>query len=166
MPANKFSEAEAADIVAYLHSMNASAEPETVTGEVARGKTLFDGKGDCITCHTVRGTGGTVGPDLTGVGRIRKADDLTRSILEPNAEVLYSYRSFRGRTRGGDTVTGRVLNEDTFTVQVLDRDGRLRSFLKSDFLQYEFLNESAMPSYRAKLTPAELADLVAYLASL
>ena len=73
---------------------------------------------------------------------------------------------FRGTTRGGSTISGKVLNEDVFTVQIVDRDGRLLSLTKSDLPHYEFLNQSAMPSYGEKLTPVEVADLVAYLASL
>jgi putative heme-binding domain-containing protein len=171
MPPHKLSEGEAANIVAYLHAMHASPEPASLSGEVARGKALFEGKGDCLTCHRVSGAGGSAGrglrgPDLSGVGRIRKSSELARSIVEPDAEVLFSYRTFRGTTRDGATVSGRVLNEDTFTVQIVDGDGDLISLVKSDFRQYEFLNQSPMPSYRDRLTPQELADIVAYLASL
>jgi putative heme-binding domain-containing protein len=100
------------------------------------------------------------------VGRIRKSSELARSVVEPNAEVLFLYRTFRGTSRDGATVSGRVLNEDTFSVQIVDGDGNLISLVKSDFRQYEFLSESPMPSYRDRLTPQELADIVAYLASL
>jgi putative heme-binding domain-containing protein len=171
MAPHKLSEGEAANIVAYLHAMQASPEPASLSGEVARGKALFEGKGDCLTCHRVRGAGGSVGPglrgpNLSGVGRIRKPSELARSIVEPNAEVLFSYRTFRGTSQDGATVSGRVLNEDTFSVQIVDGDGDLISLLKSDLRQYEFLNQSPMPSYRDKLTPQELADIVAYLGSL
>ena len=171
MPRHEFSEAEAANIVAYLRAMHASPEPASLSGEVARGKALFEGKGECLTCHRVRGAGGSAGrslrgPDLSGVGRIRKSSELARSIVEPNAEVLFSYRTFRGTTSGGATVSGRVLNEDTFSVQIVDGDGNLISLVKSDFRQYEFPSESPMPSYRDRLTPQELADIVAYLVSL
>jgi putative heme-binding domain-containing protein len=171
MPRHEFSEAEAANVVAFLHAMRASPEPASLSGEVARGKALFEGKGECLTCHRVRGAGGSAGrslrgPDLSGVGRIRKSSELARSIVEPNAEVLFSYRTFRGTSRDGATVSGRVLNEDTFSVQIVDGAGDLISLVKSDFRQYEFLNQSPMPSYRDRLTPQELADIVAYLASL
>jgi putative heme-binding domain-containing protein len=171
MPRNQFSEEEAASIVAYLHAMHAGAEPSALPGEVARGRALFEGKGECLTCHRVRGAGGNVrpglkGPDLSGVGRIRKSSELERSIVEPNAEVLFSYRTFRGTTWAGATMSGRALNEDTFSVQIVDGDGDLISLVKSDFREYEFLSQSPMPSYRDRLSPQELADIVAYLASL
>lgn len=172
MPAARLSDEEAANIVAYLHDMQSSAEPESVSGDVARGKALFEGKGECLACHRVRrrtsvsASADLRGPSLSRIGRIRKPDELMRSIVDPNAEVLFSYRMFRGTTRDGSTIIGRVLNEDTFTVQIVGLDRRLIALTKSDLTHYEFLNQSAMPSYRDKLTPRELADLVAYLASL
>ncbi len=171
MPASKLSESEAADILAYLHSMQLAPELESLAGDVARGKALFEGKAECIACHQVRRAGGSAspdvrGPDLSGIGRIRKPNELVRSILDPNAEVLFSYRRFRGTTWAGSTITGRVLNEDVFRVQIVDRDGRLVSLTKSELRHYEFLNQSAMPSYADRLTPTEVADLVAYLGSL
>jgi mono/diheme cytochrome c family protein len=63
-------------------------------------------------------------------------------------------------------VTGRILNQDTFTVQLIDSDQRLRSFARTDLRDFAPLKNSAMPSYKDKLTSPELADLVSYLVSL
>jgi hypothetical protein len=65
----------------------------------------------------------------------------------------------------GALVSGRLLNQDTFSVQLMDGAGNLRSFLKSDLKQYGFL-PSAMPSYKGRFTPQELADVVSYLLTL
>jgi putative heme-binding domain-containing protein len=168
MPAAKVSDQEAANIVGYLHKMAAPAEP--AVSAVARGKALFEA--NCVACHRMhRNTIVTAGPEVRGpnlsrIGVIRKPDELRRSILDPDAEVLLAYRTFRGTMRDGSMIVGRVANEDTFTVQIISRDGRLISITKSDLTRFEFLNQSPMPSYRDKLTPGELDDLVAYLASL
>ena len=69
-------------------------------------------------------------------------------------------------TRDGDVVTGRRLNEDTYTVQILDERERLMSFDKTDLQEVTVLSESPMPSYGESLTEAELADLLAYLVTL
>src|SRR5262245_53540613 len=69
MPPNPFSEAQANTIVAYVRSLlggraaNSSAIA-SLTGDPARGKTLFEGKGNCTSCHAINGAGGTSGPDL------------------------------------------------------------------------------------------------------
>ena len=79
--------------------------------------------------------------------------------------MLPQNRSFRVVTRDGRTVEGRLLNQDTFTVQILDGESQLRSFDKTTLGEHGF-TETAMPSFRGKLDSRELADLVAYLTSL
>jgi len=69
-------------------------------------------------------------------------------------------------TKDGTTVSGRLLNQDTFTVQLIDTNQRLRSFLKSDLKEFSFIEKSPMPSYRGKLSSQEVADVVSYLATL
>ena len=61
---------------------------------------------------------------------------------------------------------GRLLNEDTFSVQLLDTTEHLRSFRKAELKEYAFLEKSTMPSYKDRLTAQELSDVVGYLTSL
>src|SRR6266516_740756 len=166
--ANNISEPNAATIVAYLRSM--AAPPATSAalppGDPTRGKTIFEGKGGCTSCHRVGDNGSRTGPDLSQIGGARRGVEIQRSILEPDAEVLPANRSFRLVARDGGTVTGRLLNQDSFTIQLLDSKEQLRSFSKSNLREYAFVNNSPMPSYRDKLSSQELADVVSYLASL
>jgi putative heme-binding domain-containing protein len=168
MPSGTFSDDEAASLVAYLRAMStiAGSASLSASSDVKRGQALVEGKGQCLTCHSIGRAGKKSGPELSGIGRLRKSDELALSIVDPDAEVRYSYRTFRGTTRDGSAITGRVLNEDTFTVQIVDDGGALISLTKSDLRHYEFLKQSPMPSYRNTLTSEELADVVAYLASL
>jgi hypothetical protein len=69
-------------------------------------------------------------------------------------------------TRDGATITGRLLNQDAFTVQLLDSKEQLRSMMRSDLKEFAFIDTSPMPSYKGKLSPEELTDLVSYLVSL
>jgi putative heme-binding domain-containing protein len=166
MPSNNINEINAGNIVAYLRTIATEKRTTSVAGDPIRGKAIFDGKGNCASCHRVRGTGSRNGPDLTEVGGQRRAVELEKSILEPGAAVLPSHRSFRVVTRDGVTISGRLLNHDAFTVQLLDSNEQLRSFQKSNLREYAFVDTSPMPSYRDKLTAEELADLVSYLVSL
>jgi putative heme-binding domain-containing protein len=165
MPPTDMPEAQAARVVAYLRSMSAALRDSSAVGDRARGRALFAGKGTCQTCHSVAGEGGRRGPDLSAIGSMRRAAEIERSILDPAAEVLPQNRSFRVVTRDGRTVTGRLLNQDTFTVQLLEPDGQLRSFDKAALREHGFI-DTVMPSFRGKLDPQELADLVSYLTSL
>ena len=62
-------------------------------------------------------------------------------------------------------MTGRLLNHDTFTVQLLDSNERLRSFDKSALAEHGFL-ASPMPSYRDQFDAQQIADLVSYMSTL
>jgi hypothetical protein len=88
-----------------------------------------------------------------------------RSLVDPNADVQPNHRFYEVTPKRGDTVTGRLLNHDTFTVQLFDQAGQLRSFDKADLRAFGFV-DSPMPSYRDKLSAQALADVVSYLVSL
>jgi hypothetical protein len=86
--------------------------------------------------------------------------------MNPDAEVAPSNRFVRVVTKAGVTVTGRLLNHDTFGVELIDAQENLRSFEKSDLREFTFLEHSPMPSFRGKLTDTELSDVVTYLTTL
>ena len=165
MPPANLSDSQAHQIVAYLRSLAASTDTAGNPGDLAKGKMLFASEG-CMHCHRVHGQGSRVGPDLSNVGARRKRDDIERSIVDPNAEILPENRYVRVVTKDGTTITGRILNEDTFSIQLIDSKERLMSLQKSDLSSFEFLKNSPMPSYRDKLSGDQLTDLVDYLASL
>ena len=75
-------------------------------------------------------------------------------------------RPIRAVTRDGRVITGRRLNEDTFTVQMIDQDERLVSLEKADLQEFTVLTDSPMPSYGDRLSETELSDLIAYLLTL
>jgi len=165
MPATNMSEDQAKRVVAYLRSVAASKRSTSAAGDAVRGQALFAGKGACASCHRVAGVGSRLGPDLTKIGQLRRTVDLERSLLDPAAEVLPSGRFYRVVTQDGATVTGRLLNIDTFTVQMMDGKEQLRSFVKADLREHGFL-PTPMPSYRSTLNAQEVADLVSYLVTL
>jgi putative heme-binding domain-containing protein len=165
MPANPaMSVEQAAQIVAYLRS-RAVQQTDALAGDAARGKTLFEGRGDCLSCHAVNGTGSPLGPELTKIGALRSAAELQQSLLQPQQQIQPNSRTYAVITREGERVTGRLLNHDAFSVQLLDSDARLRSFMKQDLRQSGFA-ESQMPSLQDQYSAQEIADLVEYLASL
>ena len=164
MPPNNFSEAQASAIVQYLRARASRAAASA--GNAANGRALFTGKGTCTTCHRVNGSGARTGPDLSDVGRLRNSTDIERAMLEPDFAVLPSNRFVRIVTRDGTTITGRMLNQDMFTVQLIDSKEQLRSLMRADLKEFTFLEKSPMPSYRGKLSASEIADLVSYLVSL
>ena len=165
MPATNFSSEQAARVVAYLRSVAASKRGGSVAGDAARGKAVFDGKGSCATCHRVGGMGSRVGPDLSAIGLQRRAVELEQSLLDPEADVQITNRTYRVVAKDGIATTGRLLNIDSFSVQLLDSKEQLRSFMKSDLRDHGFA-ASPMPSFKGRLSGQEIADVVSYLVSL
>jgi putative heme-binding domain-containing protein len=166
MAPSAYTDSELAAIVAYLRNMSSVTLSEIKLGDAARGRSLFVGKGDCDTCHRVGADGPRAAPDLSSIGATRTAATLQRSLLDPSAALLPINRPVRAVLRDGTVVTGRRLNEDTFSVQILDSSERLVSLDRADIREYTVSTEPLMPSYAERLTDAERADLVAYLLSL
>jgi putative heme-binding domain-containing protein len=163
MPPFKFDASELAMIVAYVRNMRTFEDSGTPRGDAARGRAIFEGKGLCATCHRVNGIGPRLAPDLSDVGSLRSAAALEKTLLDPNANILPANRSVRAVTKAGRVITGRRLNEDTFSVQLIDEGERLMSLDKADLREYAVIMGSSMPPYKDKLTAQEIADVVAYL---
>jgi putative heme-binding domain-containing protein len=164
MPAFRLDAAEVAGIIAYLRNMNAVDRGSLVPGDAARGKTIYASQ-NCARCHRIAASGSYVAPDLTDIGAVRSAASLVRSLTDPNSQMFPINRPIRVVTRDGTIVNGRRLNEDTYTVQLIDDHERLLSFTKSDLREMTVQTTSPMPAYRS-LSQAEISDLVAYLLSL
>jgi putative heme-binding domain-containing protein len=165
MPATpNMSREQAVQIVSYLRSL-AISKDAGAGGDAARGKVLFAGKGQCLSCHRVDGTGSRQGPDLSRIGLLRKSTQLVTSLLEPDREVQPNNRSYSIVTREGQRISGRLLNHDAYSVQLLGNDDQLRSFAKADLKSEGFI-ASPMPSVRGTLNDQEVADVVQYLVSL
>src|SRR5262245_35209852 len=166
MPPFKFDQPALTAVIAYLRNMRDFDAKTTLIGDDARGRVVFEGKGECARCHRVNGKGPRVAPDLSDIGAIRTADALRRILIDPDAEMRFANRSVRAVTRDGKVITGRRLNEDTYTVQLIDEQERLVSLVKANLREYGLVRRTAMPSYRDKLAADELADLLSYLLSL
>jgi putative heme-binding domain-containing protein len=107
-----------------------------------------------------------VAPDLSDIGAVRSAGSLQRSLLDPASQTMPINRPVRVVMKDGTIVNGRRLNEDTYSLQIMDDHEHLRAFVKADLREYTIATTSAMPSYRSALSGDEIADLLAYLLSL
>jgi putative heme-binding domain-containing protein len=165
MPPGRFNTGELAGLVAYIRAMR-EFDTRPMKGDRTQGQTIFEEKGNCMSCHRVNGRGSRLAPDLSGIGAIRAPDALERSLIDPTSVMLPVNRSVRAVTREGKIITGRRINEDTYTVQLIDSEERLVSLIKADLREYTVLKTSLMPSYREKLAPGEIENVVAYLRSL
>ena len=167
MPPTPLQSAEVANVIAFIRAgFDPNARPVTL-GTAASGKAIVERTGECLTCHRINGNGSRVAPDLSDIGSARTPDALHRSLTDPSSGMMPINRPVRITMKDGKTIiAGRRLNEDTFTVQLIDENERLHSIAKSDMKAYEVQTKSPMPSYAGKLTASEIADVIAYLLTL
>jgi putative heme-binding domain-containing protein len=164
MPAFDLRSDELDGVIAYIRSGFDPTGVAVKVGDVARGRNLFEGAGNCTTCHRVDGNGPRFAPDLSDIGAVRTPAALQRSLLDPITALLPINRPVRAVTRDGETIFGRRLNEDTYSVQLMDSNGRLRSLVKADLADYEVSGTPTMES--TTLSSDQVTDLIGYLLSL
>jgi putative heme-binding domain-containing protein len=165
MPPFRLDNAEMAGVIAYLRNMNAFDTAAVKPGDAARGRGIFDGKGGCTACHRVGAAGSRVGPNLSEIGSARSAGSLQRSLVDPTSQMMPINRPVHVVRKDGTIVNGRRLNEDTYSLQIIDDRERLHSLLKADLREFTISMTSPMPSYKGTLSDEEIADLLAYLLS-
>lgn len=168
------SDEEIWQVVTYIRSVEVKASAQPV-GNGEHGRELFNGALGCSTCHMIQGKGGRLGPDLTSVGASRSSEYLAESLRNPSRrlaqgifeamkEFPQEYVSVSAVTAEGTKLSGVVLNEDQFTLQMLDTREQLHLLEKDKLRSLEKQRESAMPAYDQKiLSDKDLRDLIAYL---
>jgi putative heme-binding domain-containing protein len=168
MPPFRLSSEEMRGLIAFVRAgLGADPNaPPVKLGNAARGRAIFEGDGKCLDCHRVGSAGSGSGPDLTDVGAARTPAMILRSLVDPTGGMRPINRPVRAVTRDGTVITGRRLNEDTYTVQIVTAEGRLVSLVKKDLRDWSVSQTSPMPSYKESLSAEDLADLLGYLTSL
>ena len=135
-------------------------------GKPAAGKALFDAPGSCISCHRVGAAGAFYGPNLTTVGSRISPAGFRILLNTPPEKIKPENRLYELTLNNGKTFRGKLLNQGPYSIQLLDTDGNLVAYKRSDVRSGQFTDPPQMPSYKGKLTDRQIADLVAYLASL
>lgn len=153
-------------LVSYIGSLRYDPASVELAGDADSGARLFNGAADCSSCHMIEGEGGRMGPDLSRVGENRTPDDLMTALVNPDADVDPRWWQLRVTDREGSVRQGFRMNEDSFSLRIMDENAELWSYPKNRIANYDRIETSTMPSYDGRLTESELDDLVAYLFSL
>lgn len=159
-------DAQVWQLVAYIGSLSTDPANIDLPGSVDAGSNLFAGKGECSSCHMIDGQGGRLGPDLSRVGERRNPEELLSDILSPHEDVAPRWWTMRVTDNTGETREGLRMNEDSFSLRIMDADSNLWSYPKNQIASFDRVEESTMPSYSQTLSDGEVDDLVAYLFSL
>lgn len=153
-------------LVAYIDSLRYDPSSVELAGDADAGRRLYNGKGDCASCHMIDGEGGRMGPNLSRIGENQTPDDLMNALVEPDDEVDPRWWRLRVTGSDGETREGFRMNEDSFSLRIMDSEEQLWSFDKKAIESFERIEASTMPSYAGRMSEDELDDLVAYLFSL
>jgi cytochrome c oxidase cbb3-type subunit 3 len=164
MPAFSLSGLEVWELVTRIRAFGIARGALQIKGDVRSGAAIF--RANCSHCHAVEGEGGLTGPDLTAIGSRRSNAQIRESLNDPDAEVASQYWSIMATTSTGETIRGTRLNEDTFSIQIRDEEGRLVSLSKQNLERFEVIRRSPMPSFAGKLSDTQMNDVIAWLISL
>ena len=155
--ARETAEDKAREIARYRGMVDSSPP-----GEPAHGKEIF--ARTCQQCHTLLGTGGKVGPDLTGSDR-SNLYYILQNIIDPNAVIPNAYRSSTLETKDDRVITGIVTKEDAAAVTIVTASETL-IIPKNDIQSLKQGQISMMPEGLIQsMTDTDVRDLVAYLKS-
>jgi putative membrane-bound dehydrogenase-like protein len=140
-------------------------------GNAERGRQLLaaSAKSDlqCLKCHTVRGVGGQIGPDLSVIGKKGSRENLFDSVLDPSKAIADQYVTWQIETRKGLVLVGLLVEETPDYVTLRDGNGKDQRIARKDIQEKIKSPKSLMPDdLLAFMTEDDLVDLVAYLATL
>jgi len=153
-------------VVTYLRILQGAKNSVKLPGDPARGKTIFFGKAGCTGCHTVAGKGGFIASDLSGYAHTHTVEQIRNEITQPTVSNDRLARVVTATIRNGEKYTGRIRNEDNFSVQLQTLDGTFLFLAKSELETLEYSSQTLMPSdYGSTLSSRELDDIVSYLMS-
>ncbi len=140
---------------------------------VKAGRTFDSGKAaflqaGCGQCHRFAGEGGSVGPDLTGVGKRLALHDLLASVVQPSKVIADGYAATEIETKADEIINGRIVREDDELVIVLPQTATAEAVTirKGDIRRRELSKMSNMPAgILNTLDKTQILDLLAYLVS-
>ena len=135
-----------------------------VPGDVAKGKLLFQQK--CSNCHQIAGVGHVVGPNLQSIVNKSQAD-LLIAILDPNREAQPNFATYVVETQDGKVLNGLLVGDTATSVTLRRAEAKEDVVLRSNIETIVSNGKSLMPEgFEKDVSPAAIADLLAYLKSL
>jgi putative heme-binding domain-containing protein len=138
--------------------------PRVTQDEIAKANKTIQANG-CLSCHRVGHAGSYIAPDLSDIGDNLSSEQIRAALVSPNKEVRPENRTVKMVTNGGTPATGRILNQDGFSVQLITSEGQLETYLKADLRDFTIIPTNPMPSY-TDMRADDLTDLIHYLSSL
>jgi putative heme-binding domain-containing protein len=135
-------------------------------GDCRLGQKIFSNVNgvNCIRCHTIKGQGALIGPDLTGISTKQDRAQIIESVLFPSKLILDGYQQVLFKMTDDDDYSGIVRTETPDTVTVIDSLGMTNLLQKSKIKTRKISQISLMPEgLQTGLSLKEFSDLIAFL---
>lgn len=178
MPAwkGRLSDDDIIHIGAYIGALRGTALDNPAPGDAVKGEVVFWGNGGCSSCHMINGRGGVIGPDLGNIAASRKTTAIHDALTKETHAVFgdggvhlpmvppMDYEPVTVVTRAGKTVEGVMRNQDHWSVQMVDMNGRPHSFDRAALRGVTIRPGSVMPSdYDKRFSAEDFTNLMAFL---
>ncbi len=148
----------------YVHSLNSAAADAVLPGDRNAGRQIFFGKGNCISCHMVFGSGSAIGPDLSNVGSTMTVAELQRVLSQPQTFITPGYQLVNVQLKDGTGLRGFARGRTNFDIQLQDLQGKFHLLTNKDITSIRDEPGSVMKPFGG--SEAERTNLIAYLGSL
>ena len=138
-------------------------------GNAQRGRALFNDeqRTGCTKCHSIDGSAGKAGPDLSFAGDKFPRRELIRAVLEPSSTIAVGYGTTVIETRSGEQVQGIIKQATGGAIELMGADGKSVRVPASDIREQRGSSISLMPEgLEAGLSLAEFTDLIEFLSTL
>lgn len=147
-------------------SQNNPAAASSAGGDAAAGRAVFNTNGGCLACHRVGAKGAVTGPNLSNVGARLTQEAIRRQLTAPSTTIDPKNRLIELVLADGKTQQGKLLNQDPFSLQLLNTSGELVAFQRSQVREIRAVDPPRMPSFKNTLTDQQIDNLVSYLSTL
>jgi PQQ-dependent dehydrogenase (methanol/ethanol family) len=164
MPPFQLPERELQELISFIRALSAPAIENAVTGDIASGEAFFFSRGNCASCHMVKGRGGLLGPDLSDLGVERTLSEIEQSLRAPSARLTTGFKPVSVRLQDGRQLRGFARNESNYDLQLQSLDGKFYLLRRQEIA--ELIRETTSPMPEVKATQEEMRNLLAYLSRL
>ena len=145
MPPHSYNDTQTWMLVTFLRSIGVRGAGTLPPGDGRLGRQAFND--NCARCHRVGNLGGSLGPNLSNLLTRRSLEYIETSVRDPDSFIVPGYHTVRVRLANNESYEGVLMNEDAFSVQMIDSNQQLQSFQKNELVAFDKPPRSLMPAF-------------------